>query len=94
LLNWYKDGQDSIGEHSDNEKGLVKRGVIACVSLGAERTFIFRNKKDKKITHKISLANGSLIVMKGTTQQYWKHLIPKEKSIKEGRISLTFRQLE
>jgi len=94
LLNWYKDGQDSIGDHSDDEKGLVKFSVIACVSLGAKRTFIFRNKKDKKVTHKISLENSSLVVMKGTTQQYWKHSIPKEKSIKEGRISLTFRQLE
>jgi alkylated DNA repair dioxygenase AlkB len=94
LLNWYKDGQDSIGEHSDDEKGLVKLGTIACVSLGAERTFVFRNKKNKKIIHKISLENGSLIIMKGTTQQYWKHSIPKEKLIKEGRISLTFRQLE
>ncbi|RIA90402.1 hypothetical protein C1645_693551 [Glomus cerebriforme] len=94
LLNWYKDGKDYIGEHSDNEKGLVKLGVIACVSLGAKRTFIFRNKKNKKITHKINLENGSLIVMRGTTQQYWKHSIPKENSIREGRISLTFRQLE
>ena len=94
LLNWYKNGVDYIGEHSDNETGLIKNGVIACVSLGAERKFVFKNKKDKKLVKKMELENGSLIVMGGKTQQYWKHSIPKQKKIKEGRISLTFRQLE
>ncbi|CAG8559188.1 3109_t:CDS:1 [Cetraspora pellucida] len=94
LLNWYQNGNDSIGSHADDEKGLVPQGVIACVSFGAPRTFIFQNKSDKKLVHKIVLENGSLTVMKGTTQQFWKHSIPKEKSIKDGRISLTFRQLQ
>ncbi|CAG8608251.1 10911_t:CDS:1 [Scutellospora calospora] len=94
LLNWYQNGNDYIGAHSDDEGGLVPQGVIACVSFGAPRTFKFQNKSDKKLVNKIVLENGSLIVMKGTTQQFWKHLIPKEKIIKDGRISLTFRQLK
>ncbi|CAG8510014.1 46138_t:CDS:1 [Gigaspora margarita] len=94
LLNWYQNGNDSIGAHADDEGSLVPQGVIACVSFGAPRTFMFQNKCDKKLVHKIILENGSLIVMKGTTQQFWKHSIPKEKKIKDGRISLTFRQLK
>ncbi|RIB28519.1 hypothetical protein C2G38_1903738, partial [Gigaspora rosea] len=93
LLNWYQNGNEYIGEHSDSEKGLVPQGIIASVSFGAPRTFIFKNKSDKKLTHKLILENGSMLIMKGTTQQFWKHTIPKEKKIKDGRISLTFRQL-
>ncbi|KAG9302385.1 hypothetical protein G9A89_011435 [Geosiphon pyriformis] len=93
LLNWYKNGEDSIGEHSDDEKGLVPDGVIACVSLGSQRALVFKNKNDRKLTKKWVLEDGSLLVMKGKTQLYWKHSIPKQKRVIEGRISLTFRQL-
>ncbi|RHZ46578.1 hypothetical protein Glove_613g10 [Diversispora epigaea] len=92
LLNWYKNGRDYIGEHSDNEKGLKPNGIIVSVSLGASRKFVFRSKLDKNV-YKLILQNGSLLVMKGTTQKYWKHSIPEERKITEGRISLTFRQL-
>ncbi|CAG8469548.1 15640_t:CDS:1 [Dentiscutata erythropus] len=94
LLNWYQSGNDYIGEHSDSEKGLVPQGIIASVSFGIPRTIIFRNKSDKKLLRKIILENGSMVIMKGTTQRFWKHAIPKEKKIKDGRISLTFRQLQ
>ncbi|CAG8531983.1 11584_t:CDS:1 [Diversispora eburnea] len=93
LLNWYKNGSDYIGEHSDDERGLAPNGMIASVSLGASRKFVFRNKLNKKNVQKLISQNGSLMIMKGTTQKYWKHYIPKEKKITEGRISLTFRQL-
>lgn len=93
LLNWYKNGCDYIGEHSDDESALVPNGIIACVSLGATRKFVFRNKLDKKNIYKLNLQNGSMLIMQGTTQKYWKHSIPKEKKIADGRISLTFRQL-
>ena len=94
LLNWYKDGNDSIGEHADDERGLVPNGSIACVSVGAERTLVFRKKNEKSQMKKVILEVGSLIVMKGETQKFWKHGIPKERKVLGGRISLTFRQLE
>ncbi|CAG8559184.1 1861_t:CDS:1 [Ambispora leptoticha] len=93
LLNWYKNGDNYIGEHSDDERGLKKMGVIACVSLGAERNFVLRNKTERGLVKKLVLADGSMVVMKGNTQANWKHSVPREKKVANGRISLTFRQL-
>ena len=88
MLNRYDSGEVYIGLHSDN----LENRVIATVSIGAERTFIMRHKGNKSVK-KWMLADGSLFVMQGDTQRFWKHEIPKEPKIKEGRISLTFRQL-
>lgn len=91
LLNYYIDGSQNIGMHSDDETDL-KYPVIASVSLGAERFFDFQHKYNKTITKKrLKLENGSLIVMDGTTQRYYKHGVPKQMKIKQGRINLTFR---
>jgi alkylated DNA repair dioxygenase AlkB len=89
MLNRYGTGDVYIGLHSD---GLENR-VIATVSVGAERTFIMRHRTLKGETRRWKLGNGSLFVMQGDTQRFWKHEIAKEPKIKEGRISLTFRQL-
>ena len=91
MLNRYGSGDVYIGLHSD---GLENR-IIATVSVGAERTFIMRHRtiKGECGVKKWTLGNGSLFVMQGDTQRFWKHEIPKEPKIKEGRISLTFRQL-
>jgi len=91
MLNKYDSGDVYIGLHADN----VENRVIATVSLGAERTFIMRHRtlKGEKGLYKWKLENGSMFVMQGDTQLFWKHEIPKEPKIKEGRISLTFRQL-
>ncbi|KIO25140.1 hypothetical protein M407DRAFT_244158 [Tulasnella calospora MUT 4182] len=90
LLNRYDDGTVYIGKHSDH----LENKVIASLSLGAERTFIMSPRKgfsaDKR---KWVLADGSLLVMQGDTQRNWKHEIPKEPKVLQGRISLTFRQL-
>jgi alkylated DNA repair dioxygenase AlkB len=91
LLNRYDDGSVYIGAHSDLIKDHVEGGLIACVSLGAKRTLVFTHKKSKHKT-KIQLHDGSLLVMAGETQQNYTHEIPKEPKIREGRISLTFRQ--
>lgn len=91
LLNLYEDGDVYIGGHSDEFRGHREENVIAAVSLGAERTFIFTHKNSKART-KFVLGNGSLLVMKGETQKHYKHEIPKELKVSEGRISLTFRQ--
>ncbi|WP_136468384.1 alpha-ketoglutarate-dependent dioxygenase AlkB family protein [Flagellimonas onchidii] len=93
LLNYYRDGKDSNGWHADDEKELGKNPIIASISLGSERFFHLRNKEDKTLKHKILLKNGSLLVMKGKTQHYWQHQIPKTSKSISGRINLTFRIL-
>lgn len=77
LLNLYRDGQDSNGWHSDDEKELGMNPVIASVSFGAERQFQLKHKTDKELKHKLLLRHGSLLLMKDETQHYWKHQIPK-----------------
>jgi alkylated DNA repair dioxygenase AlkB len=91
LLNYYRDGKDSNGWHSDNEKELGRNPIIASVSFGAERNFQLQHNaiKDQKL--KINLEHGSLLVMKGETQHFWKHQIPKTAKPIGPRINLTFR---
>ena len=91
LLNYYRDGKDSNGWHADNEKELGRNPVIASVSFGAERFFHLQHNtiKDQKL--KINLEHGSLLIMKGTTQHFWKHQIPKTAKEIGPRINLTFR---
>lgn len=92
LLNLYHDGNDYMGWHTDDEPDLVKHSTIASLSLGAERKFSFKHKnQDKKLD--ILLENGSLLLMKGETQDHWKHQLPKSLKVKEPRINLTFRQM-
>ena len=94
LLNLYRDGSDSNGWHSDDEKELGKNPVIASISFGAMRTFQLRHKKDRKNRKNIQLEDGSLLLMKGRTQHFWQHQIPKSKRVKEERINLTFRLIK
>lgn len=95
LLNYYRDGNDSVGLHSDNEKELGKNPNIASISLGAPRTFTLEQYRtlDKSPAtgyEEYELTAGSLLVMSGTTQHFWKHSIPK--TSKSGpRINLTYR---
>lgn len=93
LLNLYRDGNDSNGWHADDEKELGKNPVIASVSLGQERIFHFRNKANRALKKKILLENGSLLLMKGTTQHYWQHQLPKSRKPMTPRINLTFRNI-
>jgi alkylated DNA repair dioxygenase AlkB len=92
LVNLYRNGQDSNGWHADNEPELGKNPVIASLSLGATRRFDLRhNLTIEKIS--FNLTNGSLLLMKGEMQHFWKHQISKTKKVNEGRINLTFRML-
>lgn len=93
LLNLYRDGKDSNGWHSDDEKELGTNPTIASISLGANRMFHFKNRKDKNLRYKLLLEHGSLLVMKGSTQHYWQHQLPKSTKVMEPRINLTFRVL-
>lgn len=93
LLNFYHDGNESMGWHSDDEMTMKKHAAIASISLGAERSFIFQHKISKE-KHSIELENGSLLLMKDTTQDYWKHQLPIRKRIHTPRINLTFRHFK
>ena len=92
LANLYRDGNDSMGLHSDDEKELGKNPVIASLSLGETREIYFKHK-NKKLNLVIPQASGQLLLMHGKTQQYWKHEIKKTKKIKKPRINLTFRNI-
>lgn len=93
LLNLYRNGKDSNGWHADNEKELGTNPVIASLSFGEERYFHLQHNTDKELKLKILLEHGSLLVMKGTTQHFWKHQIPKTAKPIGNRINLTFRKI-
>ena len=90
LANLYRDGQDSMGRHADNEAELGRQPIIASISLGEERhvDFYHNTTKDKI---RLPLGHGSLLLMSGDTQTYWQHSIAKSSKILSARINLTFR---
>lgn len=91
LLNYYRDGNDSVAWHSDNEKELGAFPIIASLSLGQAREFQFRSKADHRQKYSLQLGNGSLLLMQGNLQKDWEHRIPKSTSNMQPRINLTFR---
>ena len=94
LLNYYRDHRDSMGLHSDDEPELGEQPILASLSLGEERIFILKHKRDKVLKPvRLKLASGSLLVMKGDTQRYWKHGIDKEARPCGPRVNLTFRSI-
>lgn len=92
LLNLYHNGDEGMAWHSDDEASLGKNTTIASLSFGAERKFMFRHKQTKQ-TVSLMLQNGSLLVMKDTTQTNWLHSLPKTKKVTTPRINLTFRTI-
>ena len=93
LLNLYRDGKDSMGWHRDNEPELGLSPVIASVSFGDTRRFLFRRYLEKKIKTEVSLENGSLLLMRGEAQTHWEHSIPKTAMSVAPRINITFRKI-
>lgn len=94
LLNYYRDNRDSMGMHSDDEPELGSRPTIASLSLGEARTLVFAHKFDRVASSfKLLLKSGSLLIMKGPTQQNWKHGINKESRACGPRVNLTFRRI-
>ncbi len=92
LLNLYRSGKDSVGWHRDNEKEFGTNPVIASVSFGETRPFHLKHKFKKDMDKVIiPLTHGSLLIMKGKTQHYWEHQIPKTAKDISPRINLTFR---
>jgi len=90
LLNFYHNGNEGIGWHSDNEKILGEINTIASLSFGAERKFLFKHKQTKQIVSLV-LEHGSMLLMKDSTQLNWLHSLPRSKKINKPRINLTFR---
>ncbi|KAG8181067.1 hypothetical protein JTE90_014779 [Oedothorax gibbosus] len=100
LINRYKDGNDHMGEHRDNEKELNPDSPIVSLSFGEERPFVFKHKdsrgKNSKLDIaplKIQLEPGSILVMEKPTNEFWYHSLPVRKNIKGVRVNLTFRQM-
>lgn len=90
LLNYYRDGRDSMGMHSDDEAELGPEPAIASVSYGATRTFILKHKRTRE-TVRLELTAGSLLLMSGPTQANWVHGINKTARPTGPRLNLTFR---
>ncbi len=93
LLNYYRNGQDSMGWHQDNEPELGDAPIIASVSLGASRPFMLRHLTDKQRKEQLILNNGSLLWMGPKLQAQWQHSLPKRPTSQSARINLTFRQV-
>jgi alkylated DNA repair dioxygenase AlkB len=91
LLNRYRSGSDSVGMHADNEAG--EGNEIGSLSLGATRTFRIRHNRSKE-SRSFPVGNGTLMIMAGTMQQFWKHEVPKTTDNVGERINLTFRKIE
>ncbi len=93
LLNYYRNGQDSMGWHQDNERELGSQPVIASISLGESRRFLLKHRQDRHNRWQIVLTHGSALVMAGDTQQFWRHALPKSAKANGARINLTFRRI-
>lgn len=93
LCNYYRDGNDSMGWHRDNEPVLGKNPTIASLTFGATRSFQMRDYATKANKIDLALSHGSLLLMRGESQHFWEHQLPKTKKIQAPRINLTFRKL-
>lgn len=94
LLNLYRDGNDKVSWHADDEPELGINPTIASVSLGAIRRFDLKHKDDPNQKLQLELLSGSLVIMTGALQHHWLHQIPVQKKIHEPRINLTFRTIK
>jgi alkylated DNA repair dioxygenase AlkB len=94
LLNYYRDGRDSVGWHADAEPELGRNPVIASLSLGATRRFEFRRRPPAlPQVHSIALVHGSCLIMAGAVQHLWHHRLPRAARVTEPRVNLTFRRI-
>ena len=91
LVNQYRNGSDGVAWHSDDEPELGADPIIASVSLGEERKFQLKHKKQKQLTKSLKLPHGSLLLMGEKTQLNWLHQIPKSQRSLKARINLTYR---
>jgi len=93
LANLYRDGRDYMGWHADNERELGARPVIASLSLGATRRFVFKHRSEPSLKRELPLGCGSLLLMAGQTQANHRHALPATARSVGPRINLTFRRI-
>ena len=94
LLNWYRNGEDHMGWHADDEKELGENPIIASLNFGAPRRFVLKRNSNNTEKVDILLNNGDLLIMAGSTQHHWLHSVPKQMRITLNRFNLTFRQIK
>ncbi len=94
LLNLYRDGRDSMGWHSDDERSLGREPIIASLSFGATRRFRLKHKTDPTLAVALELASGSCLIMAGTLQHHWRHALPKTAKPVGPRVNLTYRLIK
>lgn len=94
LLNYYRDGSDSVAWHSDKETVLGKRPVIASVTFGQVRSFDIRRKADHSEIYSVRLEHGSFLLMKAGLQEAFEHRIAKSIKPLKARVNLTFRTVK
>ena len=92
LVNWYRNGEDYVGWHADNERELGEQPFIVSLTFGTERLFEFRHKKSLE-SGSLLLRSGTLLIMRPDFQHHWLHSVPIEKNLMAGRINLTFRKV-
>ena len=92
LVNWYRNGEDYVGWHADDEAELGPAPLIASLSLGATRTFCYKHKFHT-VSGSIQLTSGSLLIMQPSVQHQWLHAVLPEHEVNEGRINMTFRRV-
>lgn len=92
LANFYRNGNDSMGWHADNEKVLGQNPSIASISLGQTRRFLFKHRTGKNRVE-LLLEPGSLLLMQGKLQTHWLHSLPKQPQANQSRLNLTFRTI-
>jgi len=93
LANQYRDENDSVGWHADNEPELGQNPTIASLSLGEPRDFELKHRQHKERKLKLTLQHGDLLIMKGPLQHFWLHQVSKSKVPCQPRINLTFRRI-
>lgn len=94
FINYYRNGKDYIGWHSDKTGNLIKiqgQTIIVSLTFGVTRPFILRRRDDHAVKYTLNLAHGDLLIIKGKTNEYWQHSLPKRLKINKPRINLTFR---
>lgn len=93
LMNWYRNGEDYLNWHTDDEPELGKNPMIASVNFGETRDFQVRHKDDHQLKCTVPLQHGSLLIMSGEMQHFWEHAVPKRKKVQHSRFNLTFRMI-
>jgi len=92
LVNYYENGDSTMGFHRDSEEPLVPNTGIAIVSLGETRTLTFRHHKYRDNLHRFDLPSGSFVFMPWGLQASWLHGVMKQADA-GPRMSLTFRKV-